>query len=52
MCAHPQVATILLTIISAVVTFYIESVSGAWKLLMAPAQARAACSWRAGIGGA
>ena len=28
-------ATILLTILSAIVTFYIESVSGAWKLLMA-----------------
>lgn len=30
-----EAATILLTIISAIVTFYIESVSGAWKLLMA-----------------
>ncbi|MFN7922360.1 MAG: sodium:solute symporter family protein [Bryobacteraceae bacterium] len=30
-----QVATVVLTIISAVVTFYMDSVSGAWKLLMA-----------------
>ena len=30
-----EVATILLMVISAVVTLYIESVSGAWKLLMA-----------------
>jgi SSS family solute:Na+ symporter len=29
-----QIATILLTIISAVVTFYLESVAGAWKLLL------------------
>ena len=30
-----QAATVLLTVISVIVTFYIESVSGAWKLLMA-----------------
>ncbi|MBC8166125.1 MAG: Na+:solute symporter [Bryobacteraceae bacterium] len=29
-----QVATILITIISAVVTFYMDSISGAWKLLI------------------
>lgn len=29
-----QAATVLLTIISAVVTFYMESISGAWKLLI------------------
>lgn len=29
-----QVATILLTIASAVVTFYLESIAGAWKLLI------------------
>jgi SSS family solute:Na+ symporter len=29
-----QIATILLTIISAVVTFYMDSISGAWKLLI------------------
>lgn len=29
-----QMATILITIISAVVTFYMESISGAWKLLI------------------
>jgi Na+/proline symporter len=28
-----QVATVLLTILSAVVTFYLESIAGAWKLL-------------------
>jgi SSS family solute:Na+ symporter len=30
-----QVATVLLTIISAVVTWYMDSVAGAWKLLIA-----------------
>lgn len=30
-----QIATIVLTVISAFVTFYMESVAGAWKLLMA-----------------
>lgn len=29
-----QLATILITIISAVVTFYMDSISGAWKLLI------------------
>jgi Na+/proline symporter len=29
-----QVATVLLTIISAVVTFYMDSIAGAWKLLI------------------
>ncbi len=29
-----QVATILLTIISAIVTFYMDSIAGAWKLLV------------------
>ena len=29
-----QAATVLITIISAVVTFYMESISGAWKLLI------------------
>lgn len=29
-----QVATVLLSIISAVVTFYMDSISGAWKLLI------------------
>jgi Na+/proline symporter len=29
-----QVATVLITIVSAVVTFYMESISGAWKLLI------------------
>jgi SSS family solute:Na+ symporter len=29
-----QVATVLLTLISAVVTFYMDSVAGAWKLLI------------------
>jgi Na+/proline symporter len=33
--AASQVATVILTIVSAVITFYIDSVSGAWKLLMA-----------------
>ncbi|MBM3737233.1 MAG: Na+:solute symporter [Acidobacteria bacterium] len=30
-----QVATLLLTLVSAVITFYMDSVAGAWKLLMA-----------------
>ncbi len=30
-----QAATVLLTLIAAVVTFYMDSVAGAWKLLMA-----------------
>jgi Na+/proline symporter len=30
-----QAATVLLTVISAVVTLYMDSISGAWKLLMA-----------------
>jgi len=30
-----QWATVLLTLVSAVVTFYMDSISGAWKLLMA-----------------
>ncbi|HYZ87527.1 MAG TPA: sodium:solute symporter family protein [Bryobacteraceae bacterium] len=30
-----QLATVLLTIISAVITFYMESIGGAWKLLIA-----------------
>ncbi|MEZ5355159.1 MAG: sodium:solute symporter family protein [Bryobacteraceae bacterium] len=30
-----QIATVMLTLVSAVITLYIESVSGAWKLLMA-----------------
>ena len=29
-----QLATVLLTIISAVVTFYMDSIAGAWKLLI------------------
>ena len=29
-----QMATVLLTIISAVVTFYLDSIAGAWKLLL------------------
>ncbi|MDZ4802916.1 MAG: Na+:solute symporter, partial [Bryobacteraceae bacterium] len=29
-----QVATILITIVSAIVTFYMDSISGAWKLLI------------------
>ena len=29
-----QVATVLLTIVSAVVTFYLDSIAGAWKLLL------------------
>ena len=29
-----QVATVLLTIISAIVTFYMDSITGAWKLLI------------------
>src|ERR1019366_4290762 len=29
-----QVATVLLTVISAVVTFYLDSIAGAWKLLL------------------
>src|SRR5579859_3558591 len=29
-----QYATILLTIVSAVVTFYMDSIAGAWKLLV------------------
>ncbi len=33
--AASQVATVMLTVISAVITLYIDSVSGAWKLLMA-----------------
>lgn len=33
--AASQVATLIITIISAVVTFYMDSVAGAWKLLMA-----------------
>jgi solute:Na+ symporter, SSS family len=32
--AASQVATILLTIVSAVVTFYMDSIAGAWKLLV------------------
>jgi len=30
-----QVATILLTFISAIITFYMDSIAGAWKLLLA-----------------
>ena len=33
--AVSQVATLLLTLVSAVVTFYMDSIAGAWKLLMA-----------------
>ncbi len=33
--AASQVATVLLTIISAVVTWYMDSIAGAWKLLIA-----------------
>jgi Na+/proline symporter len=33
--AMSQVATLLLTAVSAVVTFYMDSIAGAWKLLMA-----------------
>lgn len=33
--AASQMATLLLTLISAAITFYMDSVSGAWKLLMA-----------------
>ena len=29
-----QVATVLITVISAVVTFYMDSIAGAWKLLI------------------
>jgi len=29
-----QVATVLLTVISAVVTFYLDSIAGAWKMLL------------------
>lgn len=29
-----QVATVLITVISAIVTFYMESIAGAWKLLI------------------
>src|SRR5438105_7542881 len=29
-----QVATVLLTIVSAVVTFYLDSIAGAWKMLL------------------
>jgi solute:Na+ symporter, SSS family len=29
-----QVATVLLTVISAVITFYMDSIAGAWKLLL------------------
>ena len=29
-----QIATIILTVISAVVTFYLDSIAGAWKLLL------------------
>ncbi len=32
--AASQVATILLTVISAIVTFYLDSIAGAWKLLL------------------
>jgi Na+/proline symporter len=32
--AASQAATVLLTIISAVITFYMESIAGAWKLLI------------------
>lgn len=33
--AISQAATVLLTIVSAVITFYMESIAGAWKLLLA-----------------
>jgi len=33
--AASQAATVLLTVVSAVITFYMDSVAGAWKLLMA-----------------
>ncbi len=29
-----QLATVLLTLVSAVVTFYLDSIAGAWKLLL------------------
>src|SRR5438309_7898232 len=29
-----QIATVLLTLVSAVVTFYMDSIAGAWKLLI------------------
>jgi solute:Na+ symporter, SSS family len=32
--AASQLATILLTVISAIVTFYLDSIAGAWKLLL------------------
>src|SRR5437764_7595678 len=32
--AASRVATVLLTIISAIVTFYLSSIAGAWKLLL------------------
>ncbi|MDX2151028.1 MAG: sodium:solute symporter family protein [Bryobacteraceae bacterium] len=32
--AVSQVATVLLTVVSAVVTFYMDSIAGAWKLLI------------------
>ena len=32
--AASQIATVLLTLISAIVTFYLDSIAGAWKLLL------------------
>ena len=46
-----QLATVLLTLISAVVTFYLDSIAGAWKLCWSPARAPGACCCCAGIGG-
>ena len=34
MCRASQLATVLITIVSAVVTFYMDSIAGAWKLLI------------------
>ena len=45
-------ATILVTLASAVVTYYMTSIAGAWRFLMAIALARVPSSFSAGSGGA
>jgi len=33
-CVSSQLSTVLLTVISAIVTFYMDSIAGAWQLLI------------------
>jgi len=46
-----QIATVLLTIISAVITHYMDSIAGAWKLLIVTGAGTAWFLFCAGTGG-